>query len=242
MTVRGRTRLFDDRSRYLDRFGILLVMTGVAVVILFLTPVGEPSASPWGRLETVALTIFVGLTMLLSLRASGVARFWVFVGDVLVGLAVLNAVVLSVFTGIGRDAPLSGVVTPISWTILATFAPVVIVRRVLCHRVVTRRTLMGAVTAYLLLAVAFYYVFVTVNIWQHGRFFAEPQPRTAYMYFSITTITTVGYGDLPPITQLARLMAGTEAILGQVYLVTFVARLVSLLPDSHATPEVTEQD
>jgi voltage-gated potassium channel Kch len=48
------------------------------------------------------------------------------------------------------------------------------------------------------------------------------------MYFSLSTITTVGYGDLTAITPFARLIATAEAVSGQVYLVTFVAMLVGL--------------
>jgi hypothetical protein len=48
------------------------------------------------------------------------------------------------------------------------------------------------------------------------------------MYFSLSTITTVGYGDLTAITPFARLVATAEAVSGQVYLVTFVAMLVGL--------------
>ena len=48
------------------------------------------------------------------------------------------------------------------------------------------------------------------------------------MYFSLTTITTVGYGDLTAQTHLGRLLANSEAVVGQVYLVTFVAMIVGL--------------
>jgi voltage-gated potassium channel Kch len=48
------------------------------------------------------------------------------------------------------------------------------------------------------------------------------------MYFSLTTITTVGYGDLTAQTHLGRLLANSEAVIGQVYLVTFVAMIVGL--------------
>jgi hypothetical protein len=48
------------------------------------------------------------------------------------------------------------------------------------------------------------------------------------MYFSLATVTTVGYGDLAPASNIARLLSTSEALVGQVYLVTFVAMLVGL--------------
>ena len=47
------------------------------------------------------------------------------------------------------------------------------------------------------------------------------------MYFSLVTITTVGYGDFAAVTDLGRMAAASEAVLGQVFLVTFVALIVS---------------
>ena len=49
------------------------------------------------------------------------------------------------------------------------------------------------------------------------------------MYFSLTTITTVGYGDLVAISQPGRLLANSLAVIGQVYLVTFVGLLIGIL-------------
>ena len=79
-----------------------------------------------------------------------------------------------------------------------------------------------------MLAVAYFFVFLTVGQWQ-GTFFTAPdQPSSSFMYFSLTTITTVGYGDLTAQTHLGRLLATSEAVVGQVYLVTFVAMIVGL--------------
>ncbi len=59
-------------------------------------------------------------------------------------------------------------------------------------------------------------------------FFADGATPTlsSLQYFSFTTLTTVGYGDLAPATRLGRSLAITEALVGQIYLVTVVALLV----------------
>jgi len=59
------------------------------------------------------------------------------------------------------------------------------------------------------------------------------------MYFSLVTVTTLGYGDLAAATNLGRLLSTTGAVIGQVYLVTFVAMLVALLAQSWRSTRVT---
>ena len=49
-----------------------------------------------------------------------------------------------------------------------------------------------------------------------------------YVYFSFVTLTTVGYGDITPATELAKRLAVVEAFVGQVFLIVLVARLVTL--------------
>jgi hypothetical protein len=112
--------------------------------------------------------------------------------------------------------------------LLSVVAPVIVVLRLVQHRTVTMATMYGAIAAYLLIAVAYFFVFLTVGGWQ-GTFFANrEEASSSYMYFSLTTITTVGYGDLTAQTHLGRLLANSEAVIGQVYLVTFVAMIVGL--------------
>jgi hypothetical protein len=109
-------------------------------------------------------------------------------------------------------------------------------RRVLLTRKVSLNTLAGAIAAYLLLGLFFATMFafiaqVGLLFNQTTPFFAQnPAPKTAdFEYFSFITITTVGYGDLTPGNDAARAGAVSEAILGQVFLVTIVARVVSIL-------------
>jgi hypothetical protein len=117
------------------------------------------------------------------------------------------------------------------WVAVAVVTPIAVIGRLVRHRRVLPGTLRGAIAAYLLIAVAFTYLFSFIDETQSEPFFAsiDDPSTTSYMYFSLSTITTVGYGDLAAQTNLGRLMATTEAVLGQVYLVTFVAMLVGLL-------------
>jgi len=219
-------RFFDDRSRYVDRFGWLLVLTATTVVVLALVDLGALSVDA-ARWATVLVTALVAATMSLALRASGTTRLWQRIVDTILAVGLVAAGVLALVTSTTSDVPVTA--APAATVLLAMIAPAVVVRRLLRHRRATRATLLGAISAYLLIALAFFYAFLAVDQYEQADFFGEAQPTSAFMYFSLTTITTLGYGDLAAHTELGRLLATTEAVVGQVYLVTFVAMVVSLL-------------
>lgn len=79
-----------------------------------------------------------------------------------------------------------------------------------------------------MIAVAFNYAFLAADAYQ-PPFFGQPEPTTSFMYYSLVTATTLGYGDPGAATNLGRLLSTSEAVIGQVFLVTFVAMLVGLL-------------
>ena len=122
------------------------------------------------------------------------------------------------------------------WLIAAALAPVVVARRLVEHRTVTVQTLLGAVAAYLQIAVAYAFAFQALDAVGARPFFGVQVPTTSYMYASLTAISTLGYGDLVPVTELGRLVAVSEAIVGQVYLVTFVAMLASRYASKPVVP------
>jgi carbon starvation protein CstA len=124
---------------------------------------------------------------------------------------------------------------PLSLLVLAALAPVVVIRRLLHHRTVTTGTLLGAISVFLLIPIAFFCAFLSIDTMPATPFFGQAQPSTSFMYFSLSTVTTVGYGDLAAVTPFARLIAKAEAVSGQVYLVTFVAMLVGLRAQAWAS-------
>jgi hypothetical protein len=141
---------------------------------------------------------------------------------------VLAVVLLSLSTLAWRRADGNLAVPPeTTWLLAAALTPVLIARRVLQHTVVTIQTIMGSVAAYLQIAVAYAFLFQTLDALSSTRFFGQEVSTTTYMYFSLVTISTVGYGDFSAVTEVGRMAAASEAVIGQVYLVTFVALIVS---------------
>jgi disulfide bond formation protein DsbB len=89
----------------------------------------------------------------------------------------------------------------------------------------------GAIAAYLMLGLGWAHAYAILAS-HHPHAFATTQaaPATpaAWTYFSFTTLTTVGYGDIVPTAPVARTLAMGEAFAGQLYLAVLVARLVAL--------------
>lgn len=234
MSRRAAAAPTGEPPRQLDRFGLLLVLT-VAVIVLR-SLVGDVAGPRGGvAVSGVVLSAFVGLMYVLALRAVGVSRRWRRIGDLVVAVGLAATCIMAVISwttgadvqalfAAGRPSPAS-----LGWMVPSVALPALIVRRLLQRRQVSLQTLLGAVTAYLQLAVAFDYLFRVVDAYQAAPFFGQPEPSTAYMYFSLVCITTLGFGDLAPVTPVGRLLAVSEAVIGQVFLVTFVAMVVGLL-------------
>jgi Ion channel len=231
--------VFDDRSRHLDRFGPLLVLSAATIAALSLIDFREETSRTWPSVATTIASLVIGITLIVAARASGVARRWQIAIDVFVAISSVVSIAALV-VALSSDTEVSVFATnrpsPI-WVVLSVVTPIAIVRRLLTHRRVTARTMFGAVAAYLLIAVGFFYVFLFVDATQDAAFFVDTgdEPTTSFMYFSLVTITTLGYGDLSPATEVGRLLASTEAVIGQVYLVTFVAMFVGLFIQQRGT-------
>jgi hypothetical protein len=100
---------------------------------------------------------------------------------------------------------------------------------------VTADKIYGALCVYLLIGLTWGFMFLTLEGVQPGSFsLGQGQPNgiakdpATLVYFSFVTLSTVGYGDITPLSPPARSLAFMEAIIGQIYLAVLVARLVGL--------------
>lgn len=207
-------------SRLVDRFGLVLVAVSLTVGILLVFDLPRQSSATTA--EEVAVTVLTAVTLTLALLASGTNRpifnLAVVAGAVFVAWAVISFFAHTDSVGFLRWF----------WFLLIVATPFVVLRRLASHREVTAQTLLGAASVYLLIAVAFMFLYLGIDGFQAGQFFGQSEPTTAFMYFSLVTITTLGYGDLSPATETARAAASATAIVGQIYLVFVVARMVGL--------------
>src|SRR5829696_2813018 len=200
-----------------DRFGLVFVLLIAIFVLdaLFDSP----------RAQAAILIIYV-LVLLLALRAVSIRRG---AGPLVRGALSFGSLVVFVLAWAAPGDRTAGVLAIwLSGVLLATIA--VIVRRLSQHPEVTLETIFGALSAYLLIGFLFTALYSAVAHLGPDQFFAGGQPATSasLQYFSFVTMTTTGYGDLTPVGSGPRSLAVLEALLGQIFLVTLVARLVAM--------------
>ncbi len=113
---------------------------------------------------------------------------------------------------------------------LVVASPCAIGWRISHHQRVTRETIAGAICIYVLIGLIFANFDYGIQLVSGSPFFAQSGHHGLpdFAYFSYITMTTVGYGDLTPSRGLPRTMSVLDALIGQVFLVVLVARLVSL--------------
>ncbi len=116
------------------------------------------------------------------------------------------------------------------WLTLLLLAMVtVLIRHVIRLPDVTAQSLYGAISGYLLIGLLFAAAYSSMYYFAGGHFFAGGQPAnlSVFQYFSFATLTTVGYGDYTAATSAGRAIAMIEAMSGQIFLATLVAKLVA---------------
>jgi len=125
------------------------------------------------------------------------------------------------------------------WSALVLLMTVVIIiERVVRLSAVTVQSLYAAFSAYLLIGMMFSAFYGALSFFAFDPFFANHQPVNpqTLQYFSFVTLTTLGYGDFTAAGSVGRSVAVLEALGGQVFLATLVARLVSLYGSARRQP------
>ena len=164
-------------------------------------------------------------TVWVTLRASRARRLARAIANailVIAGLAALvNLFIRQETAGIGLLAVLSG--------LLYLIAPVSIVRHLALRRMVDLKTVLGAIAAYLLVGMFFAFLYRALGALQPGMFFGSQGEGTfpPDLFFTFTTLTTTGYGNLVPAANPGQSFAVLEMLVGQLFLVTAVAKVIS---------------
>jgi hypothetical protein len=205
------------RAREGDNYGVALAL--ILATILALAMAGDQALA---QLVAVALG---GGTLLFVLHTSHATRTTLALAGGVVGVAL---VVTGAALVAGEDPRSSYLISAVG-LLLALLAPAAILRRVASFPTITVRAVLGALCIYLLVGLFFSYVFTFVGSVEDQPFFVQvtDPSRADFLYFSYTTQTTVGYGDLSARTDLGRMLAVSEALIGQIYLVSAVAFLVA---------------
>ena len=204
--------------RFVDSYASLLVLLLANFFLLELV-----DSARWGAVGSTLLAA-VALVVAVSDPDAGERLkpwHWALVaGCVAIGVVVLFA----------ESARVIGLTYLLPAVILVTATLPITLNRVLHHRRVTHETVLGALCLYVLVGLLFAFVYLAVVELRDGPFFVQPgdHPQSEFLYYSFVTLTTLGFGDLSPAHGLPQALTVLEALLGQVFLVTLVARLVTL--------------
>jgi hypothetical protein len=212
------------RTDPVDRFGVVMFFVIATIVVSSLVDVG----TSYG--DSLLAHVMSGAALVTAARAAGLRAPAQRVVTVVVLLAVGVLAALSLAELVVGEAGFGPVhprtADPV-WVLLVLAVPVIVIRRIAQHTVVGGRTVLGAITAYLQIGVAYAALYTANQVWSSAPPFGQLQPSSAMMYLSMTTMSTLGIGDIAPTTQVSRLLVSSEAVLGQVFLVTIVAIVVS---------------
>jgi hypothetical protein len=203
------------------RYGLLLAAT---IASLGVQGIVQPSP-----VQEVVVTALAGASLVLAARAAGLPGRLIMYAAVLAAAVIVVSAVRATAGGISE-----GTVTVMNAALVALGPPAVaggVLRDLRTTGQVRIQAVMGVLALYILLGMFFAFLYGAIDHLGGGPFFANGNTATTShcLYFSFTTLTTVGYGDFVARTDTGHTLAVFEALLGQIYLVTVVSLIVSNL-------------
>jgi Ion channel len=205
------------------------VLLGAIVVAFAIQGIAEPSER-----EQVLTSVLLGFTLLLAFFAADMKPRYIRLSAVVVaGLIALSVVEAS-------SGNVDSGATRVTNALLVVLAPPAViagvVRSLRARQAVTLEAVFGVLCVYILVGMFFASVYGSIDHLGGGPFFASGESATVAhcMYFSFTSLTTVGFGDFTARTNLGHTLSVSEALLGQIYLVTVVSLIVANLGRSRS--------
>ena len=213
-------------ARPADSFGLVLIL-----LVLDYVAVSAITSNAWGR---VVIVVLLGATLLFALRTSHAHRIW----QILAIIYLVASTLVTVISIVAPSATDFSAQTSLVGGLLLLITPVAISRRIFAQRFISTETVLGAICVYLLIGFSFSFIYSGVAYVSGTPFFAGLSEASSndYLFFSYSTLTTVGYGNLVPVGSIGQTFAMLEALFGQIYLVIVVARLVSLWGQERPAP------
>jgi hypothetical protein len=177
-----------------------------------------------------AVVVFVQMaTLTFVLRTARVGQAARLVS---LSVAAVAGVVATVQLLLGASDARASAAVPFASIVLYLIALGVIVRSVATRDVIDAKSALGAIAAYLCIGMMFAAAYLTVSIAQGGPFFGAQGDATTsqVLFFSMTTLTTTGYGNLVPAVNPGQSLAVLEMVLGQLFLIAAVGKVISAVP------------
>jgi hypothetical protein len=200
-----------------DSYGLVLLL----IVLTYALAVSQVDSTLLGTI-VVFVQIATVWFVLQTARARRAARAAALVVLALAGAAALAGGIA------GGDR--SQLLILLASTALYFIAPIVVMRHLVARSVIDRETVLGVIVAYLLIGMFFAFLYRLMGLVQPDPFFGgagDATPSQA-LFFSFTTLSTTGFGNLVPSSSAGQTTAVAEMIIGQLFLITAVGKVISV--------------
>lgn len=214
------SRVWGKDSWYEQHRFLFLLISLLAAIAL--SPLFDES-----RVFNFISDLFITLVFLSGLWVVSKQRIWLFAG-----VALAFPMMLSLWVAHIAYIPSLKIVGSLCGILFLLLLVVKILKFVFASRRVTVELIHATTVCYLLLGLCWAFIYGLIETLHPGSFSVLPPDEigasATFSYFSFVTLTTLGYGDISPVAEVARSFALLEAITGQFYLAVLVARLVGM--------------
>jgi hypothetical protein len=219
-------------AQYLRGRTTLLFFALLLLLILFPYLTG-----PVGRFLLTLLYIAIPVTGIYAV--SGTRRHAIIA--YILGLPAIAAALQMFY----RPDAFSQPIAPISSALFYAYTTIVVYRSVMRAREVDIRTIYAVISVYLLIGLTWMSLYAMMEQFAQGSFSINARPQDPlhlgeFLYFSFVTLTTLGYGDIVPLTPAARSLAMLEAVTGVLFVATTIAGIVGIYSSQNASGKRTE--
>lgn len=197
----------------------------ILLVLLVVTFLAAPLRRA-GILGSTFLAVTFTLMLVTGVAAVSKSRWAAIVAGVVAVVAMTTEWAGNFFPTLAVEG-----ISSLSSLLFTALASTVVLAHVLRAGPITIHRIMGAAAAYMLLGFTWGEMYHLLWIWAPGAFVSTVPSsfgRPEFYYYSVVTLTTLGYGDVAPVHPLARSLAGLEALTGQLFPAILIARLVSM--------------
>ncbi len=201
------------------RFLVLLILI---LFMLVLTPFLDKFVQTRILMDVFLTAIFIFIIYTIRLKRS----------QAIIALVLVLPLIVTTWSTYFVEIKTISLLTRIFGALFFAYAAINILRIIVKSEKVTRETIFAAIVAYLLIALMWAFLYMILELVSPGSFSFPDKgfwgETMRFEYLSFVTITTLGYGDITPVTDQASALVMIEAVVGQIYLVVLVAWLVGM--------------